>query len=48
MGMDLSQGGPLEHVIADCIADCIFDFENKKEDIEKRVLELTRRFPLYQ
>lgn len=35
-------------VIADCIADCIFDFENKKEDIEKRVLELTRRFPLYQ
>lgn len=35
-------------VIADCIADCIFDFENKKEEVSARVLELTRRFPLYQ
>ena len=35
-------------IIADCIADCIFDFENKKEDIAARVLELTKRFPLYQ
>ena len=35
-------------IIADCIADCIFDFENKKEEVAARVLELTRRFPLYQ
>lgn len=35
-------------IIADCIADCIFDFENKKEEVSARVLELTRRFPLYQ
>ena len=35
-------------IIADCIADCIFDFENKKEDVAARVLELTKRFPLYQ
>ncbi|MBQ8856959.1 MAG: serine hydroxymethyltransferase [Lachnospiraceae bacterium] len=35
-------------IIADCIADCIFDFENKKEEIAARVLELTKKFPLYQ
>ena len=35
-------------VIADCIADCIFDFENKKDDIAARVLELTKKFPLYE
>ena len=35
-------------VIADCIADCIFDFENKKETIAARVLELTKKFPLYE
>ncbi len=35
-------------IIADCIADCIFDFDNKKEDIAARVLELTKRFPLYE
>lgn len=35
-------------IIADCIADCIFDFENRKEDVAARVLELTKRFPLYQ
>lgn len=35
-------------IIADCIADCIFDFENKKEEVSKRVLELTKKFPLYQ
>lgn len=34
--------------IADCIADCIFDFENKKEEVAARVLELTHQFPLYQ
>ena len=35
-------------IIADCIADCIFDFENKKEDIAARVLALTKKFPLYE
>lgn len=35
-------------IIADCIADCIFDFENKKEDIAERVLALTKKFPLYE
>ena len=35
-------------VIADCIADCIFDFENKKDQVAARVAELTARFPLYE
>ena len=35
-------------IIADCIADCIFDFDTKKEEIAARVLELTRKFPLYE
>ena len=35
-------------IIADCIADCIFDFENKKEEIAARVLDLTKKFPLYE
>ena len=34
--------------IADCIADCIWDFDAKKEDISRRVLALTERFPLYE
>ena len=41
--------GPAEmKIIADCIADCIFDFEVKKEDIAARVAELSARFPLYE
>lgn len=41
--------GPEEmKVIADCIADCIFDFENKKDQVAARVEELTARFPLYE
>ena len=41
--------GPEEmKVIADCIADCIFDFENKKDKVAARVAELTARFPLYE
>ena len=41
--------GPEEmRVIADCIADCIFDFAGKKADIAARVADLTARFPLYQ
>jgi glycine hydroxymethyltransferase len=35
-------------VIADCIADCIYCYEEKKEDISARVLDLTRKFPLYE
>ena len=34
--------------IADCIADCIFDFAGKKDDIAKRVADLTAKFPLYE
>ena len=41
--------GPAEmKIIADCIADCIFDFENKKDDIAARVADLTAKFPLYE
>ena len=41
--------GPDEmKVIADCIADCIFDFAAKKDDIAKRVADLTAKFPLYE
>ena len=41
--------GPAEMaIIADCIADCIFDYEAKKEDVTARVAQLTQRFPLYQ
>ena len=41
--------GPAEmKEIADCIADCIFDFEVKKDDIAARVASLTARFPLYE
>lgn len=41
--------GPDEmKVIADCIADCIFDFAGKKEKVAARVADLVERFPLYQ
>ena len=41
--------GPAEmKLIAGCIADCIFDFEGKKDDITARVAKLTEQFPLYQ
>ena len=41
--------GPEEmRVIADCIADCIFDFAGKKAEVTARVADLTARFPLYQ
>ena len=41
--------GPEEmKVIADCIADCIFNFEDKKSEVAARVEELTKKFPLYQ
>ena len=35
-------------IIADCIADCIFDFAAKKDDIAKRVADLTAKFALYE
>ena len=35
-------------VIADCIADCIWHYGEKKDDISARVLALTKAFPLYE
>ena len=35
-------------IIADCIADCIFDFEGKKDEVAARVAELVKKFPLYE
>ena len=35
-------------IIADCIADCIFDFEGKKVEVAKKVEALTEKFPLYE
>lgn len=35
-------------IIADCIADCIFDYEAKKDEVSARVLTLTKQFPLYE
>ena len=41
--------GPDEmKVIADCIADCVFDFANKKDEGARKVEELTKKFPLYE
>ena len=41
--------GPGEmKVIADCIADCVFDFANKKDEVARKVEELTKKFPLYE
>lgn len=41
--------GPDEmKVIADCIADCVFDFVNKKDEVASKVEELTKKFPLYE
>lgn len=34
--------------IAACIADCIFDFDAKQEEVARRVVQLTERFPLYE
>ena len=41
--------GPAEmKIIADCIADCIFDFEGKKAEVAARVADLVEKFPLYE
>ena len=34
-------------IVADCIADCIFDYENKREDVVARVKSLTDKYPIY-
>ena len=34
-------------IVADCIADCIFDYENKKADVIARVKALTDKYPIY-
>ena len=34
-------------IVADCIADCIFDYENKKADVIARVKGLTDKYPIY-
>jgi glycine hydroxymethyltransferase len=34
-------------LVADCIADCIFDYENKKADVIARVKTLTDKYPIY-
>lgn len=39
---------PEMEIIAACIADCIFDFEAKKEEIARRAEALTAHFPLYE
>ena len=41
--------GPDEmKMIADCIADCVFDFASKKDEVARKVEELTKKFPLYE
>ena len=41
--------GPDEmKMIADCIADCVFDFAIKKDEVASKVEELTKKFPLYE
>lgn len=34
-------------IIAECIADCIFDFDARRHSVMKKVAELVERFPLY-
>ena len=34
-------------IVAECIADCIFDYENKKADVIARVKALTDKYPIY-
>ena len=41
--------GPDEmKMIADCIADCVFDLASKKDEVASKVEELTKKFPLYE
>ena len=41
-------GVPEMEQIAGFIADCVFDFDAKKDEIKAGVAELTARFPLYE
>ena len=41
-------GEPEMKIIADCIADCIFDFAGKKETVAATVADLIARYPLYE
>ncbi len=41
-------GAPEMEEIAGYIADCIFDFDAKKDEIKANVAKLTARFPLYE
>ncbi len=41
-------GAPEMEEIASYIADCIFDFDAKKDEIKANVAKLTARFPLYE
>ena len=34
-------------VIAQCIADCLFDFEGRRQQVSERVAELVKAFPIY-
>ena len=34
-------------VIAQCIADCLFDFEGRRQQVTERVAELVKAFPIY-
>jgi glycine hydroxymethyltransferase len=41
--------GPAEmDIIAGCIADCIFDFEGKRDEVLAKVEALVQKFPLYE
>jgi glycine hydroxymethyltransferase len=41
--------GPAEmDIIAGCIADCIFDFEGKRDEVLANVEALVQKFPLYE
>ncbi len=35
-------------IIANCIADCIYHYEEKQDEIAANVLALTKQFPLYE
>ena len=35
-------------IIADCIADCIYHYDEKKDESSARVRALTEKFPLYE
>ena len=46
-GLNIRMDNP-QNMGADCIADCIWHYDEKKDEISERVLKLTRDFPLYE